>query len=46
MHCKGTSTPRLDAMWRPHEVVTSRGSGAVLGLIGEPEYVEEFRPNK
>lgn len=46
LHFQGTSTLRLDAMWRPHEVVTFRGSGAVLELIGEPEYVEEFRSNK
>ncbi len=26
------------------EVVTLRGSGAQLELIGKPEYVEEFRP--
>jgi hypothetical protein len=46
LHFKGAFTLRLDAMWRPHEVVTFRGSGAVLKLIGEPEYVEEFQPNE
>lgn len=43
---KGTSTLRLDAMWQPHKVVTFRGRGALLELIGEPKYVEEFRPNE
>jgi hypothetical protein len=29
---------------REQEVVTFTGSGAELELLGEPEYVEEFRP--
>jgi hypothetical protein len=35
---------RLQAMWQGQEVVSFTGSGAELELLGEPEYVEEFRP--
>ncbi len=35
---------RLEAWRQAQEVVTLRGSGAQLELIGNPEYVEEFRP--
>jgi hypothetical protein len=31
-------------MWQGQEVVSFTGSGAELELLGEPEYVEEFRP--
>jgi hypothetical protein len=41
---KGEFELRLEAWRQAQEVVTFRGSGAQLGLIGEPEYVEEFRP--
>lgn len=41
---KGAFELRLRAMLREQEVVTFTGSGAELELLGEPEYVEEFRP--
>ena len=41
---KGTLELRLQAMWQGQEVVCFTGSGAELELLGEPEYVEEFRP--
>jgi hypothetical protein len=40
---RGAFEVRLEAMWRAEEVCFS-GSGAELELLGEPEYVEEFRP--
>lgn len=40
---KGSFGLRLDAMWK-REFMTLNGSGAELELLGEPEYVEEFRP--
>jgi hypothetical protein len=43
LHFKGTFELRLDAMFRPQEVVTFAGRSAEQELIGEPEYVEEFR---
>jgi hypothetical protein len=41
---KGAFELRLHAMWHGQEVVSFAGSGAELDLLGEPEYVEEFRP--
>ena len=41
---KGTFELRLQAMWQGQVVVSFTGSGAELQLLGEPEYVEEFRP--
>ena len=41
---KGAFELRLEAMWQGQEVVSFTGSGAELELLGEPEYVEEFRP--
>jgi hypothetical protein len=38
---KGAFELRLLAMW---EGEAFSGSGAELELLGEPEYVEEFRP--
>jgi hypothetical protein len=35
---------RLEAMWHGQEIVSFAGSGAELELLGEPEYVEVFRP--
>jgi hypothetical protein len=35
---------RLQAMWPNQVTVSFTGSGAELELLGEPEYVEEFRP--
>ena len=35
---------RLQPRWQGQEVVSFTGSGAELELLGEPEYVEEFRP--
>jgi hypothetical protein len=35
---------RLQAMWQEQVVVSFRGSGARLELLGEPEYAREFRP--
>jgi hypothetical protein len=35
---------RLEAWRQAREVVTFTGSGAELELLGEPKYVEEFRP--
>ena len=40
----GACEIRLEAWVQAQEVVTLRGSGAQLELIGKPEYVEEFRP--
>jgi len=34
----------LEAMWQGQEVVSFTGSGAELEFLGEPEYLEEFRP--
>ena len=44
LHHKGTFELRLQAMWQEQGVVSFTGSGAELELLGEPEYVEEFRP--
>ena len=41
---KGPFALRLQAMWQEDRLVTFFGSGAELELLGEPEYVEEFRP--
>ena len=41
---KGAFELRLQAMWQGQEVVSFKGSGAELELLGEPEYVEEVRP--
>jgi len=41
---KGAFELRLQAMWHGQVVVSFAGSGAELELLGEPEYVEEFRP--
>lgn len=41
---KGAFELRLEAMWQGQEVVSFTGSGVELELLGEPEYVEEFRP--
>ena len=41
---KGAFELRLRAMWHGQEVVSFAGSGAELELLGEPRYVEEFRP--
>ena len=35
---------RLEAMWHGQQVVSFTGTGAELELVGEPRYVEEFRP--
>jgi hypothetical protein len=44
LHHQGAFELRLEA-WRPERaVVTFTGSGAELELLGEPEYVERFRP--
>ena len=41
---KGAFELRLQAMWQGQVTVVFTGSGAELELLGEPEYVEEFRP--
>jgi hypothetical protein len=41
---KGAFELRLEAMWQGQAVVSFTGWGAELELLGEPEYVEEFRP--
>jgi hypothetical protein len=41
---KGAFELRLQPMWHGQEVVSFTGSGAELELLGEPKYVEEFRP--
>jgi len=41
---EGASELRLEAMWQGQKVVSFTGSGAELELLGEPVYVEEFRP--
>jgi hypothetical protein len=41
---KGAFELRLQAMWQGQVTVSFTGSGAELELLGEPEYVEEFRP--
>jgi hypothetical protein len=41
---KGAFELRLESMWQGRAVVSFTGSGAELELLGEPEYVEEFRP--
>ena len=41
---KGVFEMRLQAMCQGQVAVVFRGSGAELELLGEPEYVEEFRP--
>jgi len=44
LHHKGAFELRVQAMWQGQIVVSFKGSGAELELLGEPEYVEEFRP--
>jgi hypothetical protein len=44
LHHEGAFQLRLQAMWQAQKVVSFTGSGAELELLGEPEYVEEFRP--
>jgi hypothetical protein len=44
LHHKGVFQLRLQAMWQGQKVVSFKGSGAELEMLGEPEYVEEFRP--
>src|SRR5580704_11711537 len=41
---KGAFELRLQAKWHGQETVSFAGSGAELELLGEPKYVEEFRP--
>lgn len=41
---KGAFELRFQAMSHERVVVSFGGSGAELQLLGEPEYVEEFRP--
>jgi hypothetical protein len=41
---KGAFELRLQAKWQAQVVVSFTGSGAELQLLGEPEYVKEFRP--
>ena len=41
---KGAFELRLQPMFQGQAVVSFTGSGAELELLGEPEYVEEFRP--
>ena len=41
---KGAFELRLQAMWQGQVTVSFTGSGAELELLGEPVYVEEFRP--
>ena len=40
---EGAFELRLQPMWQGQGVVSFTGSGAELELLGEPEYVEEFR---
>jgi hypothetical protein len=35
---------RLHAMWQGQALVSFTGTGAELELLGEPKFVEEFRP--
>jgi hypothetical protein len=44
LHHKGAFELRLETWRQAREVVTFTGSGAELELLGEPEYLEEFRP--
>jgi hypothetical protein len=44
LHHKGAFELRLQAMWQNQVTVSFTGSGAELELLGEPKYVEEFRP--
>jgi hypothetical protein len=46
LHHEGVFALRLEPMWQAAEVVVFTGNGAELQLIGEPEYVEEFRPTQ
>jgi hypothetical protein len=41
---KGAFELRLQTMWQEQEIVSFTGSGAELELLGDAEYVEEFRP--
>jgi len=41
---KGAFELRLQAIWQGQVTVSFTGSAAELELLGEPEYVEEFRP--
>ena len=44
LYRQGAFELRLEAWRREKEVVTFTGSGVELELLGEPEYMEEFRP--
>jgi hypothetical protein len=44
LHHKGAFELRLQPMWKETGIVTFTGTGAELELLGEPEYLEEFRP--
>jgi hypothetical protein len=44
LHHKGAFELRLQAMWQNQVTVSFTGSRAELELLGEPKYVEEFRP--
>jgi hypothetical protein len=37
---------RLQPMWEPRNVVSFEGSKAELDLIGEPDFIKEFRPKE
>ena len=41
---KGALELQFQAMWQGQVIVTFSGSGAELELLGEPKYVQEFRP--
>ena len=44
LRCKGDVKLRLEAWRQVKEVVIVTGSGVELELVGDPKYVEEFRP--
>ena len=44
LHHSGTVELQLQAKWQAEGIVIFSGYGAELELIGEPKYVEEFRP--
>jgi len=41
---EGKTELRLEALRQAQEVVTFSGNGVEMELIGEPQYLEEFRP--
>jgi hypothetical protein len=43
LHHQGAFELRLQAMWQDTRIVTIKGKGAELQLLGEPKYIEEFR---